>query len=115
MTLERLTKNQERDLKNYLVEGGEEGFSEERNKAVIEATIQKHEANRRRKLKEQNEQMAERIDAAATYLTSRHGASSGVSIEKYFGRQTLAYLQGQKILDKISLLGAQEVEKLTKH
>lgn len=70
-------------------------FSEARNKAVIEDTIRRHEANVRNKQKEFDQELGERTDAAASYL--KHLASKGTPIEKYFGRRELVHLQARKI------------------
>ncbi len=91
---------QKLDYQKFFVPEGEPGFSSEHNKWVIEHSIRKYEAKKRSQAKKYNEQLGERIDAAMTWLKSR--MSTGTTpIEKYFGRRWLAYLRGQKIMEKI--------------
>jgi hypothetical protein len=75
------------------------GFSAERNKEVVEASIKKYEAMRRKKLQQASEGMAERVDAIATYLTSMKG--SNMPAWKYFGRRWMAYLRGDELRKKM--------------
>ncbi|MEK9208154.1 MAG: hypothetical protein AAB922_06730 [Patescibacteria group bacterium] len=95
-----LTKNEERDKKVFLVDGGDAGFSPSRNRAVIEDTIKKYEILRARKNKEYNDKLGERVDAVATYLKSM-AADSNKPVEKYFSKKELAYLRGKKIVQVI--------------
>jgi hypothetical protein len=98
---------QKRDHALYFIEDGEEGFSPEHNKFVIENTMKKYEANRKKKAKEHVEAIRERADAVATYFKSRM-AEGNTPVEKYFGKRNLAYLRGEKILQKLksnTLLG----------
>jgi hypothetical protein len=48
-------------------------------------------------MKEYRDQIAERSDAVATYLTSRI-AEGNTPIEKYFGKKMMSHLRGEKIL-----------------
>jgi hypothetical protein len=88
----------------YIPKDPEPGFSPERNKRIIEDTIQKYEKTRARKLKEFQDNLAERSDAVATYLTSRYMGSSPTAMERYFGRRNLAYLRGDQIREKLQRL-----------
>jgi hypothetical protein len=91
-----LQKDQKRDYQKFFIEDGEPGFSPDYNKYVIEKTIKKTNAVRRQKMVQFREGVAERSDAVATYLKSRIG--EGVTpIEKYFGKQWMAYLRGAQI------------------
>ena len=82
------------------------GFSPDKNKFVIESTITKYEANRARKINEFKDGVAERSHAIACYLMSPHGAQSSTPIQKYFGKQYLAKLQGQNIINKLRTVGS---------
>ena len=93
-----MEENQKSDYRKFFVEKGEPNFSPERNQFIIDSTIKKYEATRRQKALDYREQVAERSDAVITYLRS---LKSGMTVEKYFGRRTLAYLQGRKIMAKI--------------
>jgi hypothetical protein len=48
------------------------------------------------------EALHERVQAAVSYLF--HASQKSTSIENYFGRQFLAYLQGQRIVQKLKRL-----------
>jgi hypothetical protein len=108
MKLKTIKEEQERDNALYFVEDGEPGFSPEHNKFVIENSIKKYRANRRRKAKEYVEAIQERSDAVATYIKSRI-AEGNTPVEKYFGKTMMAYLRGEKIMNvlkqKSSLFG----------
>ena len=85
-----------RDYK-YIVEDGDIDFNPARNESIVNQVIAETDA-RVKKLKEEwRDPFAERADAVATYLTSQHGAESGKSIDKYFGKKMLAHLRGEGI------------------
>lgn len=102
-TMPTITKNEEKDYKKFFVESGEPGFSPERNKAIIEKSIRKYEAMRKLKMKEHTDGVAERTDAILHFLKS-DAVHSTNPLEKYFGRNTLAYLRGEQIRDKLDRL-----------
>ena len=89
------------DHRRYFKEKGDPGFSPKRNKVVIEGTIKKYEANRKRKMQEFTNTLRERTSAVAQYLTSEHGARSDKPVEKYFGKRILAQLRGDEIRNEI--------------
>lgn len=95
-----LTKNQKLDFQKWFKEDGDPGFSPERNKAIIEKTIRKHELNILQKKKDYIEAVRERADAVATYLKSLANGKEH-SVERYFGRQELTRLRGQQIVQKL--------------
>lgn len=95
-----LTKNQKLDYQKWFKEGGDVGFSPERNKAIVEKTIRKHELNIMRKKKDYAEAVRERADAVATYLKSLSNGKE-LSVERYFGKRELAKLRGQQIIQKL--------------
>jgi hypothetical protein len=92
-------KVQKEDYK-FFKEKGDPGFSPERNKYVIEKTIAKYEANRKRKMQQFQDNLGERTEAVAMYF--KHLTQGKTTpVEKYFGRRNLAYLQGQNIMHKL--------------
>jgi len=95
-----LTENQKRDYEMFFVEKGDPGFSPEHNRYVIEKTIRENDKLALKKRKEYRDKLAERTEAAASYIMylERGGAAPA---EKYFGRRFLAYLQGRKIIKKL--------------
>ena len=95
-----LTKNQVLDFRKWYLDTPEEGFSPERNKAVIEQTIAKSKLMQERKNKDYVEQVRERSDAVATFLKSV-AMGKVANIERYFGRRELARLRGQQIIEEI--------------
>lgn len=104
-----IKEEQKRDHAIYFIEDGEEGFSPEHNKFVVENTMKKYAKNRKRKQKEYLDALRERSDAVATYLKSR-AAESNRPVEAYFSKRELAYLRGERIVKKLqngSLLGKQ--------
>lgn len=98
--MKKITDEQKRDHALFFVEDGEEGFSPEHNKFVIENTIKKYKAKRKRQQKDYVESVRERSDAVATYLKSS-AAETDKPVESYFGKKWMAYLRGEKILEKL--------------
>jgi hypothetical protein len=92
------TKINKKDYK-FMNPGGvaDADFSPEHNKAVVERTIARYNALKAQKTKEYHNKLAERGDAAASYLKHIDMGKS-TSVENYFGRQELARLRGQSIL-----------------
>lgn len=95
----KILEEQKRDHALYFVEDGQQGFSPEWNKMVIERTIKKAEQLHRKKQLDYIENIRERADAVASYL--KHADRKDTPIEKYFGKQQLAYLQGRKIVERL--------------
>ena len=93
-----LTDNQKRDYDKYYVKKPKE-FSPERNRAIIDQTIREYEETLEKRRMEQQENLAERIDAAASYIMYLE-KGGGSPAEKYFGKKELARLQGRRILQK---------------
>ena len=94
----------------------EPGFSVERNRMIIDNTIKKYERTRAKKMAEFTDKLRERTNAAAYYLSSRHGAQRSRSVEDYFGKTYLAHLRGQDIQNM--LVRQQEMmitDKKTRH
>jgi hypothetical protein len=94
------TKNEILDFKKWYLDKPEEGFSPKRNKKIIEESILKSQLMRQRKNKDYVETIRERADAVASYLKHiMNGHEKGV--EAYFGRQELARLRGQRIVEEV--------------
>ena len=84
--------------RKWFVESGEPGFSPERNKAIVEASIKKYEAQRAKKYAQFRENLMVRSDALATWAKdTRHGWESGKPADRYFGRRMMAYLRGDTV------------------
>lgn len=78
------------------------GFSPERNKEIVENSIKKYEAMRIKKVNDVVDHYSERADAVVSYLKSLdRGKGAQGNLEKYFGKQALAYLRGQQIRDRL--------------
>lgn len=92
-----MTDNQKRDHALYYVEVPDNNFSPERNKAIVEETIRKHNAKINEKKHEYDDAYAERADATMTYLRSLIKGRSASQIHKYFSKSYLAYLRGEEI------------------
>jgi hypothetical protein len=75
-------------------------FDPVRNRKVVEDTIKKHDAMRKKKMDEFNEALYERTEAVNYFL---HHVDNGKdpNIDKYFGRKVLAELRGQKLIQEI--------------
>jgi len=98
--MSNLTDNQILDYKKWYQEKPDEGFSPERNKHVIEQSIAKSELLREMRKRDYVEQLRERSDAVVSYL-KRVAGGMEKDVDQYFGRQELARLRGQKIVEEI--------------
>lgn len=108
-----MTENELLDLKLFFKEGGDPGFSPERNRAVIEGTIRKYNQRRREAEKLHARALDERVDAAADYIKHLETSRGETDPERYFGKKYLTQLQAHKIVDKLQMLTAQN-EKVRK-
>ncbi len=72
-------------------------FSPARNNKVIEDSIKKYHRNKLRLEKIYEDQLAERVDAVASYWLHL-GEGKDTSVEKYFGKHELERLQGRKLV-----------------
>jgi len=104
-------EQQERDHAVYFIEGGDPGFSPERNKAVVAATIKKTNDMRKLRNRLYADQIGERIDAVVSYLRS-NTADSNRPVEQYFSKQMLAHLRGQQIANIIQTKIANQQRKV---
>lgn len=87
--------------RRFWPEEPEPGFSPERNKAVIDGTIQKYNRKQLEKRRSAFDGIAERAHAVSHFLTSQHGAKVGKSVVDYFGKRELAKLRGEEILETV--------------
>jgi hypothetical protein len=76
-------------------------FNPLRNKMVIENSIKKYEAMRKKKLDQAREGIRERADALATWIKSIKGAQADNPVSKYFSRRMIAHLRGDDIRQKL--------------
>ncbi len=75
------------------------------NDKIIEKSIKKFDANRKKKYNQAIEEYRERADATVQFL--RHVDKGGSNdLGKYFGRKALAQLRGDEIFADIRLLMA---------
>jgi len=86
---------------DYVPKDADPDFDPARNKRIIEETIKKSAAHRRKKNREFEAGVKERSEAIANYVESLKQGSRDMGIEKYFGRKHLAYLQGKDIMERI--------------
>ncbi len=89
------------DQKFYL-EVPDEGFSPEKNKAIVENSIKKYELKRAKMKKEAVEFYRERADASASWLRVRSKGYNG-GLDRYFGLNMLAHLRGDQILAELKI------------
>lgn len=75
-------------------------FDPERNKQIIENSIKKYEANRRKKMAEHSDGVEERAKALAFYMQHKGRVGSESEMTKYFGKSYMDYLKGN-ILKRI--------------
>mgnify|MGYP001601905753 FL=1 len=73
-------------------------FDADHNRQVIDRTIKKSEAYRRKKMRQFNEGVGQRSEAIATYLQSVKAGGKTSDVDKFFGRRELARLRGQEVL-----------------
>lgn len=95
-----LTTNQKRDYEKFFIERGEAGFSPKRNEEVIKRSIKKAEKMRAEKRKKHYDALGERVEAVTDYLM-HIGRGKSTPIDKYFSKNMLAYLQGQRIVQTL--------------
>lgn len=88
------------DDKKFYLEIPDPNFSPERNKAVIEETIRKHNAMIQKKKHEHDGAYAERADAVVSYLRTAD-KKPGYDMQRYFGKGYLAFLRGEEIRRKL--------------
>lgn len=101
-----LTDNQKKDIYRYMNKGVT-GFSgddvlKKHNDAVVANSIKKHENNLKKRRKKLQDAVEERVDAAMDFAKwLEKGGNANSPAEEYFGRQTVAYLRGEKIVKEL--------------
>jgi hypothetical protein len=94
--MKRLNKVGRADWK-YVPVDADIDFSPEHNKKVIEDVIKKHDAKVKAIMRDHDQKVGERTDAATTYLKSLEQGKGESDIHKYFGEKILAKLQAQNL------------------
>lgn len=80
---------------------GDENFSEEHNKRVIEETERWNDEQDRKRVKDYQEKTRERTNAVAQYLKNLTQGRGVTSIDRYFGKRHLAYLRAEEIVNQL--------------
>ena len=87
----------------YILNKAPDGFSPEKNKQVVEDSINKYEEFRKKQWKIWEEKTRERANALASFFKYLDRGEGGTDpMKKYFSRKTRAYLRGEKILETLS-------------
>lgn len=89
-----------KDMKKFWREKPDPGFSEARNKSIINEVIQSNDIARRNLQKAAVEGIRERTSAVADFLSYKH-RGGGNDIVQYLGRKNLAELRGQQIIQAL--------------
>lgn len=76
-------------------------FDPAHNRRVIDDSIKRYEAMRRKKEREFDEGNRERAQAASMYLKSLEQGKTSENVELYFGKRQLAYLRGEQIRNEL--------------
>lgn len=84
--------------KKFYLEIPDPDFNPKRNEFLVNEVIRKTDEYKRLQKKVHMENIRERASAVVDYLTS----GTDKSVESYFGKQTLAYLRGQSIVNKLN-------------
>lgn len=92
--MKQLSKVARSDWK-FVKANADPDFSPEHNKRVIEETIKKHDAKVRAIMRDHNNKVGERIEAATSYLKNLEQGTGESNVERYFGDKILAKLQAQ--------------------
>ena len=97
----KISKNQKRDRAVFYLEKGDPGFSPERNKAIVERSIKRYEAMRKKKKHEFDDAYMERADAVVTYLKAIDRGGISTRLDHFFTPNQIRKLQGRDIREKI--------------
>lgn len=76
-------------------------FNYERNKKIIEDSIKKNEAKKKRDKAFFNEQIKDKGRATASYLLNLQNGRGESNLAKYFGIKEMKTLRGQEFLDRL--------------
>jgi hypothetical protein len=91
--MKQLPKVDRRDWQ-FVKPQADDNFDPERNKQVIENSIKKYEAMRRKKMQEHTDGVEERAQALAFYMKHKGKVGSESEMTKYFGKSYMSYLKG---------------------
>ena len=95
ITYKKLDRQSE-DYQRYFNRDGSEEFSPERNAFIIENSIKKYNAFRKKKQQMYDEDLAQRSELVYSYI--RYADKGGnKSIEDYVGKRELARIEGEQI------------------
>ena len=100
---------QEKDMQRFFKEGGDVGFSPEKNKAVIEETIKHNNQLFSHRYMTYNEKLRERVHATAWYI-SWLNSGKGNKAEQYFGKRELARLRGIEVANEMKNITRLQVD-----
>lgn len=76
-------------------------FDPAHNARVIEETIRINDEKRAQDMKQFNDRVAERTEAAAMFLKNLDHGQGVSDVSKYFGKTELARLRGEHIISKL--------------
>jgi hypothetical protein len=79
----------------------EPNFDAERNRRIIQETIDINENQRKRREREFGSKLKARSEAVAQYVGDLADGKTSSSVEKYFGQRELARLRGEEIANII--------------
>lgn len=96
---------QQKDYQRFFKEGGDPDFSPQRNKAVLESTVQHNMKLFKQKYAEKTDDLKERAHATADYIYWLNKGKTG-NAQRYFGRRELAKLRGVEV--------AREMQNITR-
>jgi hypothetical protein len=85
----------------YVLNKPDQNFSPERNKAVIESTINEYDKMREEKRKLLKDGIGERSEAIASFLKHVNTGKGTDRVESYFTPQRLAHLRGEDIINSL--------------
>ena len=88
------------DMKRFWAERPDPDFSPEHNDEVVKRSIAKAEKHRKAMRKLQQDGLAERTSALASFIKYQdHGGHKNA--DAYFGRKEMARLQGKKVIQML--------------
>ena len=88
----------------FFIERPDSSFSPQRNKAIINETIQETTKYFRDLEEKIDDDMRNRIDILSSYATYRLSGTGTKSFKDYVGKELRSRLIGEKILSKIKVL-----------
>ncbi len=83
-------------------------FNPEHNRRVIEESIAETDRIQRKKRKEYDEQLGERVDAVARFIQRVKMGVGSSDVKSYFDKKMLEYLQGNQTRKIVHKNGSQK-------